>query len=282
MKKLYTLLILAGCCMHAYSQHHQAPSFTLSQPISGGGHHYQARDFVDMIPGFEYKATPGRGFIAEIKPFLLFPPTTGITGGPNYWDDGVVGALPAIVNVTELGAATYSIPLQLPPGIGNMTPQLAITYNSMMGNGLLGWGWTISGLSAISRTRATMYHDDFVDGVNFNEHDRFTLDGQRLMHHSGDYYGANEAEYRTEVNIMAKIISYKQAGHNGPEKFKVYRKDGTIWYYGYTTDSRIEPKGQNNVVLTWLVNRIEDRQGNYIVFNYAENNSIGEYYISSI
>lgn len=282
MKKLYTLLIFAVCCLKLYSQH-QAVSFTLSYPLSGTGHHYQASEFIDIVPVFEYEAqSPGIDFIAEIDPFLLIPPGSGITGGPNPGDNGVVGALPAVVNVTELGAATYSIPVQLPPGIGNMTPQLAISYNSMTGNGLLGYGWTISGLSAITRARSTIYHDGFVDGVNFNQHDRVTLDGQRLMLCSGNDYGANEAKYRTEVDIMAKIISYKQAGHNGPEKFKVYRKDGTIWYYGYTTDSRVEPQGQSNVVLAWLVNRIEDRQGNYIVFNYTENNSSGEYYISSI
>jgi RHS repeat-associated protein len=276
----YLLTVVFFCLLISLPAQQQSPSFLLDEPLSGN-HHYQASQYIKLKPGFEYKATAGATFIADINPFLLFPPEEGETGGPNPGDDGVVGALPAVVNITEIGAVSYSIPVKVPPGIGNFIPQLAITYNSMLGNGLLGWGWTISGLSSITRTRATIYHDTLVDGVNFNEYDRFALDGQRLMLISGAY-GANDAQYRTEVDIMAKIVSYKQAGHNGPEKFKVWHKDGTIWHYGYSTDSRIEPQGQNNVVLTWLVNRIEDRQGNFITFNYTENNSIGEYYITSI
>ncbi|MDP2422915.1 MAG: FG-GAP-like repeat-containing protein [Bacteroidales bacterium] len=193
----------------------------------------------------------------------------------------MVGALPGVVNVSEIGAATYSIPLQLPPGIKGMMPNLAITYNSMLGNGSLGWGWNISGLSAITRTRSTIYHDNFVDGINFDESDRFVMDGQRLMLYSGTY-GMNDAQYRTEMDILARIVSYKSSWYNGAEKLKVWQKDGSIWYYGYTEDSRIEPQGQSGVVLTWLVNRIEDRQGNYIDFRYTENNSTGEFYINSI
>jgi len=276
----YLLTAVFFCLLIKLPAQQQAPSFVLEEPLSGN-HHYQASRYIKLKPDFEYKATAGSTFRADINPCLLFPPEEGVTGGPNQDDDGVVGALPAVVNVAEIGAVTYSIPVQLPPGIGNIIPQLAVTYNSMHGNGLLGWGWTVSGLSTITRSRSTIYHDSLVDGVNFNGHDRFTLDGQRLMLINGGY-GANEAQYRTEVDIMAKIVSYKQAGHNGPEKFKVWHKDGTIWYYGYTPDSRIEPQGQSNVALTWLVNRIEDRQGNFIIFHYAENNSIGEYYVSSI
>jgi len=263
MKKLYTFLILVGCCVQAYPQH-QAASFTFNQPLSGGGHHYQARDFIDMEPGFEYEAiTPGEEFVAEINPFLLFPPTAGITGGPNPGDNGVVGVLPAVVNITDLGAATYSIPLNLPPGIGNMTPQIAITYNSNTGNGLLGWGWTISGLSAINRTGSTIYHDNKVRGIKFDDEDNFMLDGNRLI-------SLTSTEFKTEIESFSKIVKM-QSNSYGPLWFEVRTKDGRIMQYGNTTDSKHKLQGKQEV-LAWYLNRVEDYKGNHIDFEYSQYN----------
>ena len=88
----------------------------------------------------------------------------------------VVGAIGSSVDVTALGGASYTIPIQVPEGINGMQPNLAINYNSQSGNGLLGWGWNLAGGSAITRVGHTLYHDDETKGVDFND-DRFALDG---------------------------------------------------------------------------------------------------------
>ena len=54
----------------------------------------------------------------------------------------VVGAIGGTVDVTALGGASYTIPIQIPEGMGGIHPNLSIVYNSQSGNGLLGWGWT--------------------------------------------------------------------------------------------------------------------------------------------
>jgi len=59
---------------------------------------------------------------------------------------GTAGATTHTANsfaVTESGAATLSIPIQVPRGIGGMEPQLALNYSSQAGNGLLGLGWNL-------------------------------------------------------------------------------------------------------------------------------------------
>jgi hypothetical protein len=41
------------------------------------------------------------------------------------------------------GAATYSYPIDVPPGRAGLAPQIALTYNSQAKNGWLGVGWTL-------------------------------------------------------------------------------------------------------------------------------------------
>ncbi|MBQ8957956.1 MAG: hypothetical protein IJ057_05585 [Bacteroidales bacterium] len=127
----------------------------------------------------------------------LNPPAMEL-GGPNGEGMGVVGAIPAVVDVGSLGGATYAIPIQVPEGINGMRPDLSIVYNSQSGNGLLGWSWNLGGVSAITRTGPTMFHDLATLPVDF-EHDRFALDGQRLMAISGEY-GCDQTEYKTEID----------------------------------------------------------------------------------
>src|SRR5690606_40973666 len=51
------------------------------------------------------------------------------------------------------GAAVYRMPLAVPPGTGGLVPQLAISYNSAAGDGILGTGFVLEGASAITPCR---------------------------------------------------------------------------------------------------------------------------------
>ena len=197
----------------------------------------------------------------------------------------VVGAIGGTVDVSALGGATYTIPIQVPEGLGGVQPNLSITYNSQIGNGLLGWGWNLGGMSAITRVGHTIYHDDgYVAGVDF-EDDAFALDGQRLFAINGNSYGANGTEYKAETDGMGKIVSYTETlpghgglfGHGSYEMlsyFKVYTPEGLTLYYGKDKsdddNARIiwEHDGKKVVVL-WLLKRVEDQNGNYMVYNYC-------------
>jgi hypothetical protein len=49
-----------------------------------------------------------------------------------------------------------------------MQPKLSINYNSNVGNGQLGVGFSLSGLSAIHRCAKTIVTDGIKGGVNYN------------------------------------------------------------------------------------------------------------------
>ena len=185
----------------------------------------------------------------------------------------VAGNTPVAFGVDQLGAATYSIPIEVPPGIGDMAPKLSLEYNSHSGNGLLGVGWSLSGLSTISRCPRTVATDGVRGGVKYDANDKLCLDGQRLVVISGTYLG-HGAEYRTEVDIFSKIVSFGGTVSNGPLRFKVWTKSGLQMQYGYSPSSQVKAIGSAAVRL-WAVNRITDAAGNYLTVTYDKNTHTG-------
>ena len=178
-----------------------------------------------------------------------------------------VGATPGSFDISN-GAATYTIPIVGPPGTNGLAPALSLTYNSQRGNGLVGIGWGIGGLSVIHRCGATIAIDGFKGGVNHDANDRFCLDGEHLI-------DIGNGEYRSKHESWSKIIASGIAG-SGAESFTVHTKDGRIMEYGVTTDSRIEAQGKSDVRV-WALNRVEDRNGNYFTITYFEDNANGDY-----
>lgn len=275
MKKLTIIISIMLLAKIAHADHHYSFSLGLSTQQS---HYFTATSYIDLLPGFEAEPVSGHEIIFSIDQLSVIPPEEGQTGGPFANDDGVVGTLEGSIDISALGGALYTIPIELPLGLGDLAPSLGICYNSQGRNSDLGWGWSLAGLSSITRTGNTLYHDNNVSNVNF-ENDKFLLDGQRLLKISPTLYGGDGTVYRTEIDQLRKIISYQEDTLRGPAYFKVFDADGKIRYYGMTRDSRVCLK-KTDAVCMWLLSRIEDRYGNYIEYTY-HNNQHG-YYLTQI
>jgi hypothetical protein len=65
-------------------------------------------------------------------------------------------ALPGSFSVGAAGEATYNVPIAVPPGMAGMHPSLSLEYNSQGASGILGIGWSLTGLSAIGRCARTV------------------------------------------------------------------------------------------------------------------------------
>src|SRR5262245_53944455 len=193
-----------------------------------------------------------------------------------------VGRTPGLPSVTADGEAAYSIPLALPPGTAGMTPALSLEYRHRSPAGLLGIGWAIGGLSQIARCPRTVAQDGISAPVMASADDRFCLDGRRLVVVNGVAYGSPGAEYRTEIASFARIRAYTGPGA-GPQYFIVEPADGRILEYGATPDSR-QDGGVNtaNFARIWALNRIRDRSGNVIDFQYVEDPANGDFYVSAV
>ncbi len=169
------------------------------------------------------------------------------------------------LSVNEGGSVRYSIPLPALPGTGGIHPDLSLTYDSSRNNGLLGMGWTLTGLSMVERCPATLAQHGYIHGVSLDSSDQFCLDGQLLVPIAGPK-GADNTIYRTENDAFSRIISVGVQGA-GPAAFIVSTKAGLNIEYGVHQDARVE-LGLSRTVLLWAVNKITDTAGNYMTFEY--------------
>jgi len=182
-----------------------------------------------------------------------------------------VGITSGELSVSLSGAANYTIPISVPPGINGIVPKISLAYSSQGGNGVAGYGWNIAGVSTISRIPSTKYHDNIIDPVDFDVYDRFAFDGQRLLikEGSGTTYGGDNTVYETESFSNIKITSHgvhPNGSNFGPSYFIVEYPDGSKAYYGSSTDSRS--------ITDWSITYWENPQGVRISYSYLLNNNV--------
>jgi hypothetical protein len=183
--------------------------------------------------------------------------------------------------VNASGAATHSVAIAVPPPIAGVGPRLSLDYSSQsQENGFLGLGWSLGGLSSIERCPATVVQDGFKGGINYDANDRFCLDGMRLIAVTSGTYGADGMEYRTEIDMGIRVVSYGSiaypTGGSGPSYFMAWAKSGDVMEFGNTPDSKIEAQGKTSVRL-WALNKKSDANTNYFTVTYTEDNTNGDY-----
>ncbi|MDR1090409.1 MAG: FG-GAP-like repeat-containing protein [Prevotella sp.] len=195
----------------------------------------------------------------------------GYTDIPNAYssDTDPVGAVGGNFNVSPTGAATISIPIEVPQGVGGMQPSLAIVYNSQSGNGVAGWGCNLSGLSAITRAPKDIYHDGTASKMAYLGNDAFYLDGQRLIYSSGTA-GQEGAVYYPESDPFTKVIFHGTYNTGTADAwFEIQHSNGMKSYYGNTASGRQSyTSGSSPRINAWYLDYLEDPMGNYMTYSY--------------
>ena len=84
------------------------------------------------------------------------------------WAGDSVGTPNGEFTVNEMGAAVYSVPVELFPSGTGFDPQIGVTYNSQLsGYGNVGYGVNITGLSSITRAGKDLFHDQKVEKIKY-------------------------------------------------------------------------------------------------------------------
>ncbi|MFZ6816884.1 FG-GAP-like repeat-containing protein [Undibacterium sp. Ji22W] len=163
----------------------------------------------------------------------------------------------AQTSITSSGALQIVVPIQVSPGINGLQPNLSLVYNSESGYGALGVGWTLSGISKITRCPKTEAQDGARSAIMTVSNDAYCLDGERLVPISG-VSGANGTQYRTERETFASIVSNGATSMGtGPTSFVVTTKSGQVWTYGTYTYTG------------YSITKVADRFGNVMNFYYS-------------
>ncbi|MDR1739950.1 MAG: FG-GAP-like repeat-containing protein [Bacteroidales bacterium] len=176
------------------------------------------------------------------------------------------------VSVSASGGATYTVPIDVPAGIRNMQPDLALVYNSQSGMGIAGLGFHLQGLSAITRTSKNLFYDS----ERSNELTEFMLDGQRL-----------KSLPLEDIN-MRYIITYETADNPSfnsiiyywiQDRIVIKTREGMTLYYGDNENSSLR-HFETNQKLSYLLREIIDGYGNSIKYSYLHIG--GQTYIDKI
>jgi RHS repeat-associated protein len=169
-------------------------------------------------------------------------------------------SLPGSGSVGPDGQYHYTLPLDVPEGRMGMAPKLALNYSSGAGNGPLGVGWSLSGLSAIMPCPEIQAIDKQSLPVTMSGNDALCLDGVRLFDTSN---GAGTS-YQTEVENYSQITTFTDTSTWKPA-FRVQSQDGLTRIYKQRGKNSMTSKG-----LYWLLDTEYDANGNAISYSYYD------------
>ncbi len=178
-----------------------------------------------------------------------------------------VGGMGGQFAVSPMGGATYSIPIEVPVGVGGLQPQLSIVYNSQAGNGLCGYGTNLSGISAITRGPKDIYHDGTAQGIRYTANDALYLDGNRLILAEGYTAGEEGALYNPESDPFTNVITHVDSDTPDNIRFEVQTGDGMT--YWYSASQKYYNNGTTKI-LAWYLDRAIQPTGNYMEYYYDE------------
>ncbi|MBK9582209.1 MAG: VCBS repeat-containing protein [Saprospiraceae bacterium] len=168
------------------------------------------------------------------------------------------------------GAAGYKVDLVMAPGTNGVEPELSVQYSSMGGSSLLGYGWSLGGLSVIGRTGRNQFHDGTTSSVGYTINDRFVINGQRLKLITGSY-GVSGSVYALENEGFERITAF--GGTDGdPLYFVMETKDGVKYEYGKEFNSRQE--NFEGKAINWHLCKMIFPDGNYISYRYKTDHNL--------
>lgn len=170
-----------------------------------------------------------------------------------------IGEIPIKSNISN-GTVSYSVPIENYPNSKGINPEISLTYNSMSGPGVAGYGWNIGGISNISITHSNYYYDGLAaKSAEVTRQSAYSLDGIRLIKLTEN---TTLATYQTEQGN----IKITDNAPSGKYYFDVLYPDGRKAVFGIKTTTTAK--------MSYPLTRMEDQLGNYIEYNYSESNNI--------
>ena len=184
-------------------------------------------------------------------------PSLGETAvGSNVSNGCVVGAIPFSISTTPSGGRTYNVPISI-VSESRFSPAISVYYNSQMGEGIAGYGWSINGLSSIALSAKNRIFYDTISSAVVNDSDAaYALDGVAIL----PSYDSNLDDYPF-LTVQGNIRVKKNTGPDDVvSHFSVLYPDGRKSTFGWSDGS-----GPGYLFpLTY----VEDLEGRKIIISY--------------
>ncbi|WP_211441355.1 SpvB/TcaC N-terminal domain-containing protein [Collimonas humicola] len=185
------------------------------------------------------------------------------------------------------GTGMLNIPVAVSAGRSGFGPTLSLSYDSGGGNGIFGFGWSLS-LPAITRRTdkgVPRYHDQEERGALS---DIFVLSGSedlvpvRLENGDGQQVfddsvrdGYRIRRYRPRIEgLFARIECWTRLS-DGDSHWRSISKDNVLTLYGIDSASRIADPADPVKVFSWLMCQSYDDKGNVIVYSHVAEDERG-------
>ena len=203
------------------------------------------------------------------------------------WEAARLPSLDSFQVAGFTGAASYSFPIQVPPGPGGLQPSLELTYNSQTVDSAssraqaswAGMGWSL-GTGYIQRNMngTPSYFDD----------DTFSLEmngvGGLLLPIADQDSDPNTIDYHFEAERFWRVRQYLVTGNVGGYPgdtgyWVVWDPNGTQYYFGNYTDGGTSghawypayPSGCASITMQtwrWSMTRVRNSFGQELTYNY--------------
>jgi RHS repeat-associated protein len=205
-------------------------------------------------------------------------------------------SLPGGGGVTDTGAASYTLPLQIPDGPNGAQPRLSLEYTGTPVNGPLGVGMTLGGLSVIVPCSKTFAAEGRAEAPSFDADDSYCMDGVKLVPiEDPDYVHAGGGDYtifHTELETFQRIVArFDDDLVDQPTSFVVYDGNGNVrtylprWAGQFTGVSArevvLETDRKDYVAYAYLLADVVDADGNRIEYHYEDKDSTDDGEVSN-
>ncbi|XXY20357.1 RHS repeat-associated core domain-containing protein [Sorangium sp. So ce216] len=178
------------------------------------------------------------------------------------------GAAAATFSVASSGEATVVMPVSTAPGRAGVEPRLALRFDGSAGEGFLGVGVSLAGLSSIAPCPRNRAQDDGeIRAVRFDGDDALCLDDRRLV---AVGRAPGTIEYRTFPDTMVKVVGHYGSEEDAPAEalfFEAHLPSGLVIEYGKSESSR--PLALGGAPRAWLATKARDGRRNAMTYDYC-------------
>ena len=154
----------------------------------------------------------------------------------------------ANANVSSQGHFGLNYQIDIPAGTQNVNPNISISYNETISNGLLGPGFNIDGFSKIIRK------PNRNNKISFSGKDKFISESGTFIYHP------LENNYSYEYENYERMEAGKCAGSDKICSWQIKNLNGSVASYGLSENSRTSVNANNNI-LSWNIEKFEIANG---------------------